>query len=132
MNRALTLLPGLLLLAVVCGLPQPGLAQQQTTDELDFAGGTRFQFLIPLSGMGLIQATVTLSPASEAEAFLFSPAQKTPLTTGRGHGTLTISYPVSSPSSGEWMLEVIVRTEDPSIRGTVQVSWPALSDSHLV
>ena len=45
-----------------------------------------------------------------------------PVTTGRGHGTQTISYPVSSPSSGEWMLEVIVRTEDPSITGTVQVS----------
>jgi hypothetical protein len=123
---------GLLLVASIYAAPQPARAQQQASDELSFAGGTRFQFLLPVQGTGVVQANASWSPGVEAEAFLFSPTQKTPISSSQGRGALALSYPVTSPSSGEWMLEIIVRTDDPNVSGTVQVSWPGRSGAQLV
>jgi len=132
MNRAPALALSLLLVASVYAAPQPARAQRQTSDELSFAGGTRFQFLLPMQGMGVVQANASWTPGVEAEAFLFAPTQKTPISTSRGRGALTLSYPVTSPASGEWMLEIVVGTDDPNISGTVRVSWPRRSGAQLV
>jgi hypothetical protein len=122
----------LLLVNSVYAAPQPAPAQQQASDELNFAGGTRFQFLLPMQGTGVVQANASWSPSVDAEAFLFAPTQKTPVSTSRGRGTLALTYRAPSPASGEWMLEIVVRTDDPNVRGTVGVSWPGRSGAQLV
>ncbi|HSG82614.1 MAG TPA: hypothetical protein VLC48_10210, partial [Gemmatimonadota bacterium] len=132
MRRAPTLLLGLLLMSGVCAAPRPLQASQQASDSLSFAGGTRFQFLLPVRGMGPVQAQVSWSPAVEAQAYLFTPSQKTPVTSSRGRGALTLVHPILAPTGGEWMLEIVVQTDDPNVSGTVRLTWPGAAGSQLV
>ncbi|MDH3495222.1 MAG: hypothetical protein OER21_00455 [Gemmatimonadota bacterium] len=125
MSTHIPRLAAVLALAALIALPVATTAQAPRVQHFPFGGGSHFEFLIPVQANGPLAIKATWATNETVEALLFAPGKSRPVARAEGQGTVQLAHRVGSWRAGDqWLLKLVTRGT-PTLRGDVQLVWPA-------